>query len=326
MSELYIKQEVIKTLSQLDAVILDIDGVVLDVAQTFRVVAAEVTQFYATEIMKLRDSGPLFLPQECELFKNAGGFNNDWDLTNAIVALVIAKHAQSGAEDTATLRAQSPGWEEYTNELKRWGGGLDAAESYILHTLTPQERRDYAHARNPKLVTRLFQEMYGGDEGCRQLYGFAPEYIHGDGYYEKEPVLLEAALLPSKPKIGVLTGRTKTETQIALRRAGLLDTIPEASCVTEDDGVRKPDARTLSLLRDRLGFHFAVYIGDTIDDLRTVQNFRESKGSGRAKIISCLVLSGPAGAANRRLFLEAGAEIVAPDVNAFLNFLNNVLK
>src|SRR4028119_903171 len=112
MSELYVKQETIKTLPQLDALLLDVDGVILDVAQTFRVVAAQVTQWYATNIMKLRDTGPLFMPHECELFKNAGGFNNDWDLTNAVVALVIAKHAQSGAEDTATLRAQSPAWDE----------------------------------------------------------------------------------------------------------------------------------------------------------------------------------------------------------------------
>jgi hypothetical protein len=37
-------------------------------------------------------------------------------------------------------------------------------------------------------------------------------------------------------------------------------------------------------------------------------------------------LSGPAGAANRRQFLEAGAEIVAPDVNSLLGYLKNVLK
>ena len=38
------------------------------------------------------------------------------------------------------------------------------------------------------------------------------------------------------------------------------------------------------------------------------------------------VLSGPAGEANRRAFLEAGAEIVAPDVNAVLQYFKSVLK
>jgi hypothetical protein len=50
MSELFVKQELLKTLPTLDAVLLDIDGVILDVAQTFRVVASEVTQWYAVNI------------------------------------------------------------------------------------------------------------------------------------------------------------------------------------------------------------------------------------------------------------------------------------
>jgi phosphoglycolate phosphatase-like HAD superfamily hydrolase len=82
----------------------------------------------------------------------------------------------------------------------------------------------------------------------------------------------------------------------------------------------------LSLLQERMGFKYGMYVGDTIDDLRVVQNYREMNASGRARILSCLVLSGPAGATNRRQFLEAGAEIVAPDVNSLLGYLKNVLK
>jgi phosphoglycolate phosphatase-like HAD superfamily hydrolase len=139
-----------------------------------------------------------------------------------------------------------------------------------------------------------------------------PEHIHGPGYLDKETVLLDASLLPKKTKTGVLTGRIKAETQIALERAGILDRIEEATWVTEDDGIRKPDPRALALLQDRMKFRNGIYIGDTLDDLRVVQNFRESPAGGKARIFSCLVLSGPAGASNRRAFLEAGAEIVAP--------------
>jgi phosphoglycolate phosphatase-like HAD superfamily hydrolase len=251
MSELYVKQETIKTLPQLDALLLDIDGVILDVAETFRVVAAEVTQWFATNVMKLRDTGPIFTAAESELFKNAGGFNNDWDLTNAVVALVIAKRVQTGADDTATLRDMEPSWHEYTSELKRRGGGLAVAEKHVLEMLTPHQRRDFAHMWNPRLVTRLFQEMYAGDAACKRLYGFAPEHIHGDGYLEKETVLLDAELMPAKTRLGVLTGRTKTETQIAMERAG----IPRAHSRSRLGDGRRRRAQTgwprLSLLQRR---------------------------------------------------------------------------
>jgi HAD superfamily phosphatase len=325
MSELFVKQELVKILPQLDALLLDIDGVILDVAQTFRVVSAEVTQWYATEMLRIPDTGPLFHPRECELFKNAGGFNNDWDLTNAVVALVLAKKAM-GAGDTAAIREMAPSWEDYTTELKRRGGGLAVAEKYVLELLTPTQRRDFAIDWNPRLVTRLFQEMYAGDAACKQLYGFTPEHIHGNGYLEEEPVLLDAGLLPAKLQIGVLTGRTKTESQIALQRAGVLNRIPESNWVTETDGVRKPDGESLALLQSRMGWKAAIYVGDTLDDLRTVQNFRDTRTAGKARCWSCQVLSGPAGNSNRRPFLEAGAEIVGPDINTFLAYLNNVLK
>src|SRR5687767_4481610 len=110
MSELFIKQELLKTLPTLDALILDIDGVVLDVSQSFRVAISQTTQLYATRWMHLEDTGPLLPEDQIDLFKMAGGFNSDWDLTNAAVGLVLAKQAQSGATDTQSIVNQAPDW------------------------------------------------------------------------------------------------------------------------------------------------------------------------------------------------------------------------
>lgn len=323
-TSLYVKQDHFKTLPQVDAVLLDVDGVVLDVSESYRVVISQTVQFYATNVMNLQDTGTLLQLEEIELFKLAGGFNSDWDLANAAVALVIAKHAQSGAEDTSTLREQEPGWAEFVAESKRRGGGPQGVEAFILERLTPRQRRDFANGWKPDLVTQMFQEMYAGDDMCRQLYGFDPQHIHGEGLYKNETVLLDAALLPPQVKVGVLTGRNQTETQLAMRIARLA--IPSSAWQTADDGPLKPDGRALVHLRDKVDFRYGVYIGDTMDDLLVVQNYREQKGSGRAKILSCIVLSGPAGDKHRRLFLEAGADIIAPDANTFLQYLNTVKK
>jgi hypothetical protein len=82
----------------------------------------------------------------------------------------------------------------------------------------------------------------------------------------------------------------------------------------------------MALIRERMGFKLGIYIGDTLDDLRVVQNFRETASAGRARVLSCIVLSGPAGETHRRLFLEAGAEIVAPDINTVLTYLGGLVK
>jgi HAD superfamily hydrolase (TIGR01548 family) len=327
MSELFIKQELFKTLPQLDAVLLDVDGVILDVSQSFRVTIARTVQYIATEVLKLEDTGALIEESESDLFKMAGGFNSDWDLTNAAVALVIAKHARSGANTTSEIREQAPTWEQYTGEVKRRGGGLPAAEMVILEQLTPGQRRDFAVNWNPKFVTQIFQEMYGGIDGCKSLYGFEPEHLREEGLYKNEQVLLDRELitsLPSRVKVGLLTGRTRSETKLAMEFARLQ--IPESNWVTETDGVKKPDGAALVALQEKMNFKFGVYIGDTMDDLSVVKNYRETRGAGRAKIVSCIALSGPSGEAHRRTFLEAGTEIATPDVNTFLQYLKSVLK
>jgi HAD superfamily hydrolase (TIGR01548 family) len=322
MSELYIKQEIFKTLPKLDAILLDVDGVVMDVAESFRVVVAQTVQHYATAVLGLQNTGALLELDEIELFKLAGGFNSDWDLANAAVALVLAKRAQSSAADTASLRAQAPGWAEFTQVAKRNGGGLKGAEAFILQTLNPTQRRNFANAWQPDLVIQLFQERYAGDEMCKELYGFEPTHIHGEGLYKNEKVLLDKELLPANLKTGVLTGRTHSENKLAMTMAKL--PIPPSAWQTADEGISKPDGGTLLKLQEKMGFKFAVYLGDTMDDLNVVLNYRELHGSGRAKILSCIVLSGPAGEKHRRLFLEAGADIIAPDANTFLEYLKVV--
>jgi phosphoglycolate phosphatase-like HAD superfamily hydrolase len=138
--------------------------------------------------------------------------------------------------------------------------------------------------------------------------------------------MLPADALPTNLKYGVVTGRSRSETHLALKMAKLLNRIPDTAWQTPEDGVRKPDGRTLITARDKLDFRYGIYIGDTMDDLQTVINYRSLKGAGRARIISCIALSGPSGDKHRRLFLEAGAEIVAPDAETILQYLGHVLK
>ncbi len=326
MSELFIKQELFKLLPTCDAVLFDVDGVLLDVSQSFRAAICDTTQHYAVHHLELSNNHPLLTPEETEFFKFAGGFNDDWDLTNAAVMLVAAKMTQTEARDALSIHEMAPTWRDYTDKIKRAGGGLVRAEGVILEMLTPGQRRDFARAINPKLVIRLFQEFYGGDDACAELYGFQPEYVHGEGYYKRETLLIDADLLPKNLKYGVVTGRSIPETRLALSHAKLLHRIPERGWITPEAGFKKPDGRTLILAREALDFKNGVYLGDIMDDLQTVLNYRELKGAGKGRIAGAIALSGPSGGAHKAQFLEAGADIVTPDVNTLLSYLKAIIK
>jgi phosphoglycolate phosphatase-like HAD superfamily hydrolase len=125
--------------------------------------------------------------------------------------------------------------------------------------------------------------------------------------------------VPTDKILGVQTGRTWEEALFGMEVIGLNSCVPETSLVTKRDGFHKPNPGGFALLQTRLGFGTALYIGDTLDDLRTVQAFNEGRQS--AIFLSAQVLSGPAGAANEKPFRTAGADLVAPDVNAVLDWL-----
>lgn len=326
MSELFIKQELFKILPTIDAVLFDIDGVLLDVSQSFRAAICDTLQHYAVHHLELKSNYPLLTPEETEFFKFAGGFNDDWDLTNAAVMLIAAKMTKTDARDTQSIHEVAPTWREYTDSIKRAGGGRARAEGVILEMLTPNQRRDFARAVNPKLVTQLFQEFYAGDDACRELYGFEPQYVHGEGYYKRETVLINPELLPAKLKYGVVTGRSVAETRLAMSQTKLGHKIPESAWITPHIGPKKPDGRTLLAAREALDFKNALYLGDIMDDLQTVFNYRELKGAGKARIAGAIALSGPSGALHKHQFLEAGADILTPDVNTLLEYLKAVVK
>ena len=65
---------------QADALVLDIDGVLVDVADSYRKAIREsIDRVYGETID--RDA--------IQAFKNAGGFNNDWALTDAAALFVL---------------------------------------------------------------------------------------------------------------------------------------------------------------------------------------------------------------------------------------------
>ena len=119
--------------------------------------------------------------------------------------------------------------------------------------------------------------------------------------------------------LGVQTGRTLEEARIGMEFCGLDALIPETSIVTKRDGFHKPKPGGLALLAERLGFSNAVYIGDALDDLRTVQAF--NKAYAPMTFLSAQVLTGPAGEANEKPFRQSGADVIAADVNEVLDWL-----
>lgn len=305
---------------QIDTVVFDMDGVLLDITQSIRVVNCLAVPFYLREVLGWQASDALLSTDDIERMKHAGGFNDDWDLTYALVLFYLVKRRMFPENDADTLSVIGQPLTRFTNKVAERGGGLVAAEEILLEHIPRLEVDRFLRDYDKPAIRQVFQELFAG-EHCERLYGFVPAYYKGPGYVAKDLVLIDLEKIPKDKRIGILTGRTLEEAEIGCEVCQLAGVVEADACVTKANGFDKPDPGGLALLAKRLGTKSAgVYIGDTLDDLRTVRAL--NKMGGTAPFLSALVLTGPAGKKNEGLFKREGADIVAGDVNEVLDWIN----
>jgi len=275
-----------------DAVVLDIDGVLVDVADSYRrAIVESVDRVYGRTV----DDAAV------QQFKNAGGFNNDWELTYAAALFVLARESGLDADVTA-----------FTDAIAARGGGLDAAEAVVRDASVADdavfERWDTDRLHD------VFQALYLGTDRYRELEGGDPPF-EAPGYIHDEPVLADRETIPDltdRFAVGVLTGRPAAEATIALSRVNL--SVPDAHRFTMDDWAEgKPHPRALMTLADRLDADRVAFAGDTLDDVRTAVNAAEADDRTFHGI--GVLTGGLTGESGRRAFEDAGAATVVDTVN-----------
>ncbi|WP_455448966.1 TIGR01548 family HAD-type hydrolase [Natrinema thermotolerans] len=282
-----------------DAVVLDIDGVLVDVADSYRrAIVESVEAVYDRTIRKA----------DIQRFKDAGGFNNDWELTYAAALYILA--TEEGYDESL---------ETFTDGIAANGGGLEAAESVVRDGIGARATQRVTGRWDRERLRDVFQQLYLGDELYRGLEGGEPDLERETpGFIHDEPVLLEPGTrdrLLASWDVGVLTGRPAAEAEIALERVGLDDAVPLEHRFTMDDWEEgKPHPRALTTLAERFDADSVAFVGDTLDDVRTAVNASDAD-SGREYHGIGVLTGGLTGDEGRRKYEDDGAAAVLESVN-----------
>jgi HAD superfamily hydrolase (TIGR01548 family) len=303
-----------------DAVVLDIDGVLVDVADSYRrAIVESIAHVHGDTIEKA----------DIQRFKDAGGFNNDWDLTAAAALFVLASReglemdVDAFTDRIAERRAETLA--EADGESTAQADGLAAAEAVVADALSADAHERVREDWNHERLREVFQQLYLGSDLYAAIEGGEPDpdLANGDsvadgdsaGFIHDEPVLLDPETLDALAdySLGVVTGRPSDEADIAQRRAGL--ELPTDRRFTMDDWEEgKPHPRALVTLAERLDADAVVYAGDTLDDVRTAKNADEAD-SDRDYYGVGVLTGGLTGESGRRKFESAGADAVVESVN-----------
>jgi len=322
--DIILNKNILDRISRVDTIVFDIDGVLIDVQDSFKKAVCQTVQFYFKEILHFQGSQNLINPEEVEYFKMAGGFNNDWNLTSAVVLFYLMKARKNNLRDIDLLRSIEPDIKKFTAEMLPSGGGLVKVIDLIEEDGNIKE--EILALWDGNLITKIFQEIYAGEEHCYKIYGFHPFLIKTEGLIKQERIIIDKNKKDflQNFSLGILTGRNKREARVALERLGWDDIISKEKIITADDGAEKPHSQGLKKITNSLETKLGAYIGDTRDDMITVKNF--NKEVGATKFLSAIVLGEGFNLRSKsaKFYLNEEVDLLARDVNCVLDWLEKV--
>ena len=196
--------QVIKEINPL--LIFDIDGVLVDISKSYRIAIKQTAEYFTKQKITFR---------EIQSYKNNGGYNNDWDLTEAI----IKSKGENVNKKEIIKRFQS-----YYNGLinnERWLLNKKilkaASKRYNLVILTGRPRKEACYVLKKNKVTEFFKTIIAMEDISKQkpnpegLLKILSRYQNPSAYYFGETIDdMKSATQANVNPIGVLPPQYKS--------------------------------------------------------------------------------------------------------------------
>lgn len=319
----------------LDVLLFDMDGVLIDVSDSYRTATRATVQFYLERLLGLAPfAGDLVSRDDVAALKLAGGFNNDWDLTTALIKyfLSLMETLPYSVVTVADLAARKD-IATFARQVAAYGGGLEAVQK-ILGTTNDHLLFAAGDLRDSHLVKRIFEEVYLDEELFQAEYGEARRFIQTDGLIHREKLIPRQETLialSGRAALGIATGRPRAQAQFALASTGIADlfraviALEDAQVAEqkyfEENGVRislsKPHPFALLECARKIGGARFAYVGDTPDDIRAAN---AAKGERHFVSIGCLAVADDKDKM-RHVFERAGADMIIEHPDELLAFI-----
>jgi phosphoglycolate phosphatase-like HAD superfamily hydrolase len=260
---IYVDDSKIKILNELDSIIFDCDGVLIDITKSYDQVIIKTTRYVLENLAKINSSIDVDF-KIIDGFKSTGGFNDEVDLTYAaIISLVAAnklKKDQTNFIFDVIKNSDST--------------GIVSVEKYIknqVDILDIKNQLSYPGTHHDNPLYQIFDQLFYGPNLYKKLFG-KPSNFSESGLIEQDyvivnDILIEKLLKKFNSKIAMVTGRGKESVRYSLK--SLLSKFNlDNSMFLEDEPreLAKPNPRSILNSIHGMNCTSTLYVGDSMED------------------------------------------------------------
>ncbi len=310
----------LEKIRKLDAIIFDCDGVLIDVYNSYELAIKKTTDFVVKEMTGISESN-LVTEKMIDGFKATGGFNDEVDLTYALILSVV------------TAKKLNKQFKEFIFEVIKNAdqNGIKSVERFFdtlkVDISDIRKKLSYPSERFANPLSSIFDEMFYGAKLYAQLYKKKPKFFDGKGLIENDVVLLTEKLIDELQKrfgkkISIVTGRSLLSAQYSLKK--LFDKFDvENSKFLEDESREMAKPNPLALISSIKGISgtCTLFVGDSTEDYIMAQ---KADDTGIPTIFCGVYGTSKDPQAKRALFENKNVDIIVESINLIPKTLNLV--
>jgi phosphoglycolate phosphatase-like HAD superfamily hydrolase len=317
---IFVDTSKIDKIKYLNGIIFDCDGVLIDVSNSYDLAIKKTTDFVVKEFAKI-DQSNFVNTQMIDGFKATGGFNDEVDVTYAMILSVIT-----------SKKLKNPFFEFIFDVIKNSDqSGIKSVEKYLdtLKVDLSEIRKQLAYPspRFTSTLSSIFDEIFYGADLYYDLYKKKPEFFEGSGLIENDTVLIKKPLIDLlKKKFGkkpaIVSGRGIISARYSLKK--LFEEFDlNNSKFLEDESreLAKPNPAALISSIKGLGSTCTMFVGDSMEDYIMA---KKSDEMGNKTIFCGIYGTSKEPEIKHKLFEKKNVEIILESIDLIPKTLNLV--
>lgn len=317
---IYIDAKKATQIGNLDAIIFDCDGVLIDVSNSYDLTIKRTVDFVIKELTPINNIDPVSA-EMIDSLKKTGGFNDEVDVTYALILTAVASVKTNQDFSSFVLEVAQHADQTGIRSVEKY------LESLRIDLSEIKEKLAYPAKRFQSPLSSIFDELFYGAELYTNLYKTAPKFFRGGGLIENDIVLATKQLVGELHKrfgrkISIITGRGFISAKHSLKK--LIDEFDLAHSRFLEDEPRemgKPNPQPLISSIRGMGASVTMFVGDSMEDIIMA---RKASESGNETIFCGIYGTSKDKKAKKTFFEQNHVDIMLESVNLIPKTLNLV--